>query len=376
MKHILFVFTESFCPRGLSAYSLGIIKAVDAFPEYKISFLFQPSRIRELEDELPLSIKKYSYSVGTNKVQKLLNKFVYPFALKKAINELLNKEEIDFIHFLAPEYQAQPLLRKLSNKATVVYTVHDAVHHPFEKNLLRFIINGIIHHRIKRSINISKNLFTNSYDNKAFLERKYPSKKIFYAPMPTHISENVATGNLVPSELKNEDGYILFFGGLWLYKGLDILVNGYKKSAAYGKKKLVISGSGPFYTPEFEDKNILFLNRFVENEELRSLFKKATCVVYPYTSVTQTAVLQYPYFFRVPVIASDLNYFRNNIVDGISGFLFKNKDSDDLAQKINSCFMANFNREKMTDAQEKMYAELYSLDHLGIELKKMYDELG
>jgi len=229
----------------------------------------------------------------------------------------------------------------------------------------------------QRNIRLLPILSTCSQEQQKKAKKIYPDKKVFYYSMPSQVSEIIKNGNAVCPELGTNKGYILFFGGINLYKGLNILVNSYTYSKFIEKTKLVIAGAGSYNPLQgINNANIMFINRFIADTEVRSLFENARCVVYPYTSITQTGAVQYAYFFKVPVIASDLDYFKDCIVDGKTGFLFENRNVDQLSKLLEYVCSDRFDPKPMKLAMAEQYEKCYSEEGLGKALVDMYEIVG
>ena len=74
--------------------------------------------------------------------------------------------------------------------------------------------------------------------------------------------------------------------------------------------------------------------RFIEDEEVAYLFKKAKFIVYPYRSATMSGVLSLAYYFNKKVLASTIPFFEDNAT--LNVVLFKVNDIDDLERKMKS----------------------------------------
>jgi len=61
-------------------------------------------------------------------------------------------------------------------------------------------------------------------------------------------------------------------------------------------------------------------------------------VAAPLRAYIQSGVLFLGYNFGLPVIASDVASLREEIIEGKTGFVFKPRDSADLASKIDKYF--------------------------------------
>jgi glycosyltransferase involved in cell wall biosynthesis len=167
---------------------------------------------------------------------------------------------------------------------------------------------------------------------------------------------------------------LLFFGFIRPYKGLDCLLAAFRTIAPkYPEVSLLIVGER-FYDGDNEEcKNDIFLqqlpsdnpvrlqivwvDRYVANEEVGRYFSVADVFIAPYLSVTQSGPLNIAYAFDMPVIASDLPGFRECVGDGKSGYLFSAGNSADLAKKIEL-----FIRKPIHADQVRHYRQQFSWD--------------
>ena len=67
-------------------------------------------------------------------------------------------------------------------------------------------------------------------------------------------------------------------------------------------------------------------------------FKAADVLALPYTSVSQSGVLILGYRFGLPAIAADVGSFREDIVEGRTGYVVAKTDLADLARAIEAYF--------------------------------------
>ena len=102
-------------------------------------------------------------------------------------------------------------------------------------------------------------------------------------------------------------------------------------------RPLVIAGSRDIYfqrRPQDEQQRVVFINRFIDDSELRDLFGRAAVVVYPYISATQSGVASIASYFGKPMVLSDLPFFKQTC-DGCDGIhFFAGGDSQALADAI------------------------------------------
>lgn len=151
--------------------------------------------------------------------------------------------------------------------------------------------------------------------------RAYTSAPALFSPHP--MFENY--GEPLPREqacrqlgLDPNKRYALFFGLIRDYKGLDWLLEAWRRLIREGgiapSYHLLVAGE--FYTdktpylkfinsPELKDRVTLF-DRFVPDNEVKYFFSAADFLVLPYKSATQSGVTQIAYKFTLPTIVTDV----------------------------------------------------------------------
>ena len=144
--------------------------------------------------------------------------------------------------------------------------------------------------------------------------------------------------------LDPEKRYALFFGLIRDYKGLDLLLEAWRRLRLKGELadyKLVVAGE--FYTdktpyikrintPELKDVVILH-DRFIPDEEVKNFFSATDFLVLPYKSATQSGVTQIAYKFNLPVIVTRVGGLAEIIPDGVAGVVC-DPSADGVAKAI------------------------------------------
>lgn len=149
------------------------------------------------------------------------------------------------------------------------------------------------------------NVFTNS-SNKAFLP--HPIYDIFG-------DKQERMSSLRHLNLDLDKKYILFFGFIRKYKGLDLLLEAMadERIKQLGIKLIV---AGEFYEdPEpykqlIENKGIsdrvVLRTEYIESEEVKHYFSAANIVAQPYRTATQSGVTQIAYHFEKPMLVTNV----------------------------------------------------------------------
>lgn len=133
------------------------------------------------------------------------------------------------------------------------------------------------------------------------------------------------------------DKYALLFGRFTPYKGLDILYEAVNLLPIECRTyKFVIAGSGnsEILDKMKNDDRFVIINKYLTNSDLVTLIEKSQFVLCPYKSISQSGIPQTVYVFDKPIIASELDAFKNIIINEKLGLLFPINDSKILAEKI------------------------------------------
>jgi D-inositol-3-phosphate glycosyltransferase len=183
---------------------------------------------------------------------------------------------------------------------------------------------------------------------------------------------------------------LLFFGQIAPYKGLEYLVSAFselaKQDAGYrlliaGKVKKGSSG----YWNEIQSRigaseirtRVSTRIEHIPDKEVEWYFKAADVVVIPYVEIFQSGVPFLSYSFGLPVIATDVGSLRDDIIEGETGFLCRQKDSADLARTITTYFASNLYQEleARRGGIQAFANERYSWTRVGEILDSIYRQV-
>src|ERR1700754_2220866 len=239
------------------------------------------------------------------KVNGLLH-HIYPRTLLKTIKKVCKAQKIDAIHLLTEDSSLALHINTLKKQATVYYTVHDLFfHEKIYKNWLSWLIRTVlVKKRVTYLIKHTDNLVTCSKFQYRYMLKSFVKKQIYYHNFPRFVTDIIKSGATPVPELHGIDNYILFFGQVEQYKGVDILYNAFINDEQHTQRKLVIAGKGHLYFERdlTKEENVIFINRYIDDEEIRPLFSKAFAVIFPYISGTQSGILSIPYYLNTPTL--------------------------------------------------------------------------
>jgi len=124
--------------------------------------------------------------------------------------------------------------------------------------------------------------------------------------------------------------YLLFFGFIRDYKGLDLLINAFADVRLRKfPVKLLVAGeyysSPEYYLKLIKDNNLEDLiemrTEFIPDDQVNLYFSAADMVVQPYKSATQSGVTQIGYHFNKPMLVTNVGGLAEIIPDGKIGYV-------------------------------------------------------
>jgi glycosyltransferase involved in cell wall biosynthesis len=191
--------------------------------------------------------------------------------------------------------------------------------------------------------------------------------------------------------LDGRDRVILFFGNIRPYKGLQYLVEAFEILTTKGdcSYRLIIAGQPIRSCAEYWDDiskrisrgitkdRVLKAIEYIPDNDTELYFKAADLSVLPYTHIYQSGVLLLGYSFGLPAVATDVGSFREEILEGGTGFVCAPRDPAGLARTIEAYFRSDLYRcldRKRQDIRE--YAQRrYSWDVVGDMTMTVYATL-
>jgi D-inositol-3-phosphate glycosyltransferase len=175
-------------------------------------------------------------------------------------------------------------------------------------------------------------------------------------------------------ELDQNGRYILFFGFIRKYKGLDLLLK------AMGDDKLknlniTLIIAGEYYeSPEYykdliikegiQDK-VMEHTHFISNEMVKYYFCASDLVVQPYRSATQSGVTQIAYHFGKPMLVTRVGGLPEMVVHNKAGYVSET-DHLEIADFIADFYQNNRETEfsRFVDSQKHIYSWKTFVDKL------------
>lgn len=375
MKRVLIVATTSYA--GMGPYVSSIVNTF--LPNDDIYYFFHDYDDLFFKKNVKEELHSRStfYKLANSIWNKLYDLIFGHWAYEKDILNLCHEKRIELIHFING-CGSCPFNRKLENMGIeVLGTVHDLHPHEAKKASHKMLRHKVSVRRLQAAILECHNLLTNSQSQYAELQKLFPSKNLFYHEFPSLVSKEIKDGKDIPTELRNVKlPYILFFGRIEEYKGITLLYKAFTEMPElHNNYLLVIAGSGTLpFARTIDERNVVMINRYIKDTEIRYMYEQATCVVYPYISATQSGVLSLAFYFRTPTLASDVPFFRD-IIEAIgAGMLFKAGDLGDLKQKLLSLLSSDTSNLKNSEAE--YYDKNYNSKAIREQLLTIYNSIN
>jgi glycosyltransferase involved in cell wall biosynthesis len=215
------------------------------------------------------------------------------------------------------------LIRK--NKHTIIICLADNIapheHHSGDRQLTNYFIQ-----RIDGLIAMSRSVLTDANSFRKNLNLGYCPHPIF-DNYGEKLSFEEAKQKL---KLDTNTRYLLFFGFIRDYKGLDLLIEAFAddRLRKFPVKLLV---AGEYYSspePYLQlirenklEKHIELRTDFIPDDKVNLYFSAADMIVQPYKSATQSGVTQIGYHFSKPMLVTNVGGLSEIISDGKIGYV-------------------------------------------------------
>jgi len=332
-----------------SDLEISYIKELEKIVDVKVLMLILPSTkksgaisLESQPDELGVipaikypGMEKYSQMMTLEHWAIVNNPIGYNFKtssiLAKIIAEIVNEYRPDILHTTMYGLLQVFLSQRLTQNIKKIITIHDVVLHD-RPDFLHYWYDKICRRLTLKQFN---NILLLSDVDAHLMEKSMNPKrhKLFFSKLgPYTYLRNYPIGHNTYGK------YILFFGTIRPYKGVDVLIKAFTKSKCRDYDvKLVIAGKdidGNILHDGYDD-DIITLNRYIENRELATLISNSLFAVLPYKSATQSGVTKSAIALEKPMVCTNVGNLPNEVIDGRYGIIVKPDDTYSLCNGIN-----------------------------------------
>lgn len=370
-KKVVLVGTAHPFRGGLASYNERLIKefkdlgddaSIETFTLQYPNFLF-PGKTQYSDSPKPEGIE-------INETVSSVN----PFNWIK-IGRKIKKQKPDYLifkfwlPFMGPCFGTITRIAK-KNKHTKVISIIDNII-PHEKRIGDKVLSNYFVKPIDGFVAMSQSVLDdlNTFDsNKPKLYNPHP----LFDNFGELISREAALKEL---NLSPENRYILFFGFVRDYKGLDLLLDAYADSRFIEMNvKLIVAGeyynNEEQYTEQIKrlklENEVILRNDFIPNEEVKNYFRVADIIAQPYKNATQSGVTQIGYHFEKPMLVTNVGGLAELIPHNKVGYVVE-PNSQAIADALVSFFKDN--KKEEFERNVKLEKEKFSW-------KKMVDTIN
>ncbi len=193
------------------------------------------------------------------------------------------------------------------------------------------------------------------------------------------VSKEVALKNL---GLTYDYKYILFFGFIRDYKGLDLLLEAFA-DPRFRKLPVKLIVAGEFYSDSKKyfdliaennlDDAVILKNDFIPNEEVANYFCACDIIAQPYKTATQSGVTQIGLHFEKPMLVTDVGGLSEVIPNGKIGYVTQpevKEIADALLDFFGTDVLVSFEKNIKEEKKKYSWAEMYK------NIVKLFNNIG
>lgn len=231
-----------------------------------------------------------------------------------------------WLPFMAPCLGTIARIIRRNGKTKVVSTLDNVI--PHERRigdipLVKYFLNSI-----DGSVVMSHSVISEVES----IDSKHP--KIFSPhPLYDHFGTKTSREDALKAiGLPEDKRYMLFFGFIRDYKGLELLMRAFTDNRLKNNNiELIVAGefynnADKYFRLEEElglKGKIRWFSDFIPDDRVRYFFCAADIIVQPYISATQSGVTQIGYHFEKPMLVTDVGGLAEMIPDGKAGYVVR-----------------------------------------------------
>lgn len=329
---------------GISMFNHSLANELEKNHEvHRISFSLQYPKLL-FPGKTQFQKKNINTNLKSHRILNTVNPFNW-FGVLKRIKEIKPDLIIStyWTGLLSPSYS---LINKfVSNKVKKIGIIHNVISHekrPIEKYLLKLYLS-----KLDKYFTLSKNVLNQIQE----ISKENKGVKLFH-PLPKKFG--VKEDKIISKKtlhLNTEHEYILFFGLIREYKGLETLIKSMPKVLKLNPNlKLLIVGENYISMKKYKQlikkldisKSVIIKNTFIDDDKIKYWFSSSELVIIPYKKASQSGITSLSLQFEVPTVSSNIDGLNEVINDNITGYFF-NMNFDELAAKINYALKSDKN---------------------------------
>jgi glycosyltransferase involved in cell wall biosynthesis len=178
------------------------------------------------------------------------------------------------------------------------------------------------------------------------------------------LERKVALNQLGLNENKK---YLLFFGFIRDYKGLDLILKSLLLIS--DEYELIIAGETYSSFEKYDsiinelgiEKRIKKFVRYINDNEVPLFFSAADVCVLPYKSATQSGIVGISHHFDLPIVATNVGGLEEVIGNNYTGIVVDEVSSESIAKGVNNYFASNIDfKENIKESKTRLSWENFA----------------
>ncbi|MEO0144372.1 MAG: glycosyltransferase family 4 protein [candidate division WOR-3 bacterium] len=325
-----------------------------------------------------IDYKDPDYVIRVGRAFKIpMNKSMAPITisakLNKLVKDIIQKNNYDIIHIHGPIAPVLPILSLKYSKSINVATFHAA----HDEMLLYKIFKGYLENYFKK---LHGKIAVSEVAKRSII--KYFDGEYRIIPNGVDVNRFKPDNEKIPWLLEDNSKKILFVGRIEPRKGLKYLLLALNEVVKFiSDVKLIVVGDGPFkllyeqyLNKNIEDK-VIFVGKVGYNE-LPKYYVSCDIFVSPATEKESFGiVLLEAMASKIPVIASNIEGYKQVIQNEVNGILFENENYKDLASKIIMLLRNKNLANRLVENAYDIVIKKYSWEAVSKEIENYYYEL-
>lgn len=267
------------------------------------------------------------------------NKIISAARNLRRLSRFISRHKDDRFIYLTYGNILDPLFLKVISKAPHhCVDIHEALAQNEDSNLqLRGRLAKVYSEKIKNVISHSTR--TDDY----LMQFGFEGRR-FEVPHFKYVFPHNYDPEKIPQEMKDaidpDRKNILFFGNITREKGIDILLDAVNNLSEEdgAKVNVIVAGKdidGVWKNVKVKkNRKVNFFIRHITDEELRFLYNNVDFIALPYRKTSQSGILEMAFYFKKPIIASHIPYFRKMLTQFPSFGILDGNSSKDFSVAI------------------------------------------
>jgi glycosyltransferase involved in cell wall biosynthesis len=275
--------------------------------------------------------------------------------------------DILYLNYTPSPFFAVAATKFLNKHNTIVSAHQGEVYKGFKYNIIYKVTYKLFYSFFK-----FVNMFSESETTK--FKRTYPKSTVFTIPL--------ALKDFGKCTVSKSSERIEFFnfGTIRPGKNIGLLIEAACSLYDEGAPKFRVTIAGECDNWETYNNKIKYpeifnlIIRRISSQEISEMFCQYHYLILPYSIVTQSGPLKIAYNYNVPVIASNLPGFSNEIINNETGFLFESGNVEDLKRVLLQAINTHsYNYHHLKQKLAEYVKKEYSNDEILKKYKTMFE---